>query len=658
FFFSCSCETRDSKEQIPKYASLSDSTEYVGMQTCRQCHSDIYNTYINTGMGQSFDYATGKKSSADFSGDALVRDIHKNFLYHTELKGDSLFLKEFRMSGGDTVYQSNRKLDYIVGSGQHTNSHLWLSGQYLYQAPVTFYTQKGIWDLPPGFEGGFNSRFGRKIELECISCHNGLPKIVPGSQNKYELIPNGIDCERCHGPGKKHVDDKLKGIRIDTSKYIDYSIVNPSKLPIDLQLDVCQRCHIQGNAVLNEGKTFLDFRPGMKLSDVMNVFMPVYKGQENEHIMASHSERMKMSECYKVSIQSTHTNPKDNELKPYKSAMTCITCHNPHVSVKVTGFDNYNNACNSCHGGAVAQGLKNHSVLCSMPEKDRLAAGNNCVSCHMKKNTTIDIPHVSSTDHFIRKPVNEKEKESIREFLALVCINNPNADSIATGKAYLSYFEKFVSNKVYLDSAERYLIKPVMRMPEAYIHLLVRLYFLKNEYLKVKELRRFADKYLARAKGPDVSNEHAWCAYRLGESFYKSGDLINSKMYFSLAVELAPFIPEFRNKFASVLHDAGKTEESIKQYQIIIRENPEYISSYTSLGFILLSEKSDAAKAEELFNSALKLDPDNVPALLNMAGLKLYSGRKAEALALLGRVLQIDPKNSEASALKNKLKNN
>ena len=82
---------------------------------------------------------------------------------------------------------------------------------------------------------------------------------------------------------------------------IDYSIVNPSKLPIALQMDVCQRCHIQGNAVLNEGKSFSDFRPGMKLSSVMNVFMPVYKGDEDAHIMASHAERLKMSKCFIVS---------------------------------------------------------------------------------------------------------------------------------------------------------------------------------------------------------------------------------------------------------------------------------------------------------------------------------------------------------------------
>ena len=118
-------------------------------------------------------------------------------------------------------------------------------------------------------------------------------------------------------------------------KRIDYSIVNPAKLPVVLQLDVCQRCHIQGNAVLNEGKSFFDFRPGMHLSDVMNVFMPVYKGQENEHIMASHVERLKMSQCFIQTTKKAEANPNfKNQLYPYQNAMTCVTCHNPHVSVK------------------------------------------------------------------------------------------------------------------------------------------------------------------------------------------------------------------------------------------------------------------------------------------------------------------------------------
>jgi hypothetical protein len=49
------CSSPVDDQQAPlKYASLSDSTRYVGMETCAGCHRDIYETYKLTGMGQSF----------------------------------------------------------------------------------------------------------------------------------------------------------------------------------------------------------------------------------------------------------------------------------------------------------------------------------------------------------------------------------------------------------------------------------------------------------------------------------------------------------------------------------------------------------------------------------------------------------------------------
>ena len=43
------------------------------------------------------------------------------------------------------------KVDYIIGSGQHTNSHIYNTNGYLHQMPMTYYTQKQKWDFPPGF---------------------------------------------------------------------------------------------------------------------------------------------------------------------------------------------------------------------------------------------------------------------------------------------------------------------------------------------------------------------------------------------------------------------------------------------------------------------------------------------------------------------------
>ncbi|KAK6024862.1 hypothetical protein OSTOST_09260 [Ostertagia ostertagi] len=146
-----------------------------------------------------------------------------------------------------------------------------------------------------------------------MTCHNGYPDFVATSQNKYISVKHGIDCERCHGPGGLHVANKIAGNMTDTSKGPDYSIVNPRRLSTEMQNNICQRCHLQGVSVLNDGKTFFDFRPGMKLSEVENVFMPQYEGADDKMIMASHVERMKKSNCYVTS-----------------GKMSCITCHDPH----------------------------------------------------------------------------------------------------------------------------------------------------------------------------------------------------------------------------------------------------------------------------------------------------------------------------------------
>src|ERR1035437_2309185 len=171
------------------------NAHYVGMQTCRVCHQSIYETYIQTGMGQSFGLATKEKSAADFSpAHALVYDSALDFYYKPYWTKDTFCIMEYRLEGKDTVHKRIQEVDYIVGSGQHTNSHIFNTNGYLYQAPITFYTQKHRWDLAPGFEKGASSRFQRLIEIECMSCHNGYPEFVTNSENKYVSVKTGIDC--------------------------------------------------------------------------------------------------------------------------------------------------------------------------------------------------------------------------------------------------------------------------------------------------------------------------------------------------------------------------------------------------------------------------------------------------------------------------------
>ena len=137
--FSVYCSKgKSSLSQDKTYFNLHDSVRYVGMQTCMQCHSGIHSSFLQTGMGKSLAKASKSKSSATFNNLDVVNDTATGYSYLPFWQGDSLVIKEFLLKGKDTLFQRNEIVSYIIGSGQHTNSHLLLYNGYLFQAPLTF----------------------------------------------------------------------------------------------------------------------------------------------------------------------------------------------------------------------------------------------------------------------------------------------------------------------------------------------------------------------------------------------------------------------------------------------------------------------------------------------------------------------------------------
>lgn len=623
------------------YLNHSDTARYVGMPQCKLCHQDIYNSFIKTGMGQSFEHSGKEKSAASFNKHAVLYDKYSDFHYYPFWDKDTMKIMEFRLDGKDTIHKRIEKVDYIIGSGQHTNSHIYNTNGYLHQMPMTFYTQKKKWDLPPGFENGVNTRFSRKIGLECMSCHNALPEFAKGSENKYNAIPQGIDCERCHGPGSIHVQQRQSGITVDTSRHIDYSIVNPGKLSVDLQFDVCQRCHLQGNTVLKEGKSFFDFKPGMKLSDHMTVFLPRYKNDEEQFIMASHADRLKQSPCF---IKSFQTETASESLRPYKSSLTCVTCHNPHVSVKVTGKEIFNNACKNCHNTG-----KNNN-LCTEKQEVRNKIQDNCVSCHMPKSGSIDIPHVTVHDHFIRKPVKKEEIESIKEFIGLHAVNEKNPDNIIKAKAYLQQYEKFDANPVYLDSAKHYLKDKTVNDVKHNFNLLIQLGFINQDYTGILNyVNQLNKEYLLKTHLTTQSwdNSNAWTLYRIGEAYFNTGNITDAYTFYKKATELAPFNLEFKNKLGTSLMAQQKVQEGMAVFEEILKENPKFVQALNNLGYAHLVT-GNSVKAEILYTKAIQLDPDYEPLLMNISGLYIFKKEYNKAKQLLNKVIKKNPANQQA----------
>ncbi len=615
------CKTEDAGQKEGEYLNWQADVNYVGSEACGTCHQEIFKSFARTGMGESFHFATKEKSAGTYPDHLLIRDSINDLNYQPVWRNDSMFVKEFRLSKTnqlDTLHQREMHIKYIIGSGQHTNSHIIDDNGYLSQAPITFYTQKGFWDLAPGFDSPLANRLNRIIGKECMTCHNSYPEFVEESENKFTSVPLGIGCERCHGPGEEHIKRKIAGEVIDTSKYIDYSIVNPGKLSKELQMSVCQRCHAQGVAILKDGKGFEDFQPGKHISEVMDVFLPKFDGHQTSFIMASHADRTAMSQCYKM------------------SDMTCISCHNPHVSVKETPMAKFNSACKNCHSS-----LEEKQTLCTLPINERQEKNDNCSGCHMPETGSIDIPHVTIHDHFIRKPIPENEKNQIEKFIGLANITNPESkDNLLRGKSYLRYFEAFQSENRMLDSAEHYLkLAPKSNdQSESLLHL----YYLRSDFTRLLAIGK-------KMKKEDLKDD--WSLYRIGEAHYSFGNAREAEKYFQSAVERKPFNLDFLNKLGSAKMKRNQIKEAGEIFASIIEENDQHIAALNNYGFVSFNMK-DFDKAEELYNRALAISPDYVPGLLNKIGMAFYRQDTKTAKQLLDRVLEIDPENEKAKYIR------
>jgi tetratricopeptide (TPR) repeat protein len=387
--------------------NIHPDVRYVGSKACVRCHGSSHvEPFAQTPMGRSlipmaalaasnwYDQAHHNPIKAFDSLLAIERQGQR--VWHSQSKGDEKH----------PIFQDKREVHYAIGSGNHGHSFLSLEGDgYLFQTPISWFGKKQqFWDVSPGF-----SEFRRRpVAAECMFCHADRAVPVEDYGNRYQVPVGGwhaIGCERCHGPGEKHIHNRsLQKVSPETDIFkkevteADYTIVNPGKLRPELAEAVCQQCHLEGEVrVLRRGRGLYDYRPGLPLDLFWSVFVDGRDSGEDKKAV-NHVEQMVLSRCFQRSQG-------DNKLG-------CISCHSPHhVPVKESQrLQHYRDKCWKCH--ATADALENGKKPCKVLLAERQQANqDNCLACHMRPYGTSDIAHAASTDHrILRRP--EKEKSA------------------------------------------------------------------------------------------------------------------------------------------------------------------------------------------------------------------------------------------------------
>ena len=107
---------------------------------------------------------------------------------------------------------------------------------------------------------------------------------------------------------------------------------------------------------------------------------------------------------------------------------------------------------------------------------------------------------------------------------------------------------------------------------------------------------------------------------------------------FERALALSPNDPDINNNYGWFLCKTGREEQSITYFLAAVK-NPLYgapARSYVNAGLCSL-DKNDGRDAIGYFERALRSEPDNLPALLNLATLQYKRGQLETARGLIAR---------------------
>jgi len=167
----------------PAVSPASDT--YVGSLECARCHSAIFKTFSQTGMGRSMQPITRDTVGVlKLPWEMYDAKLDRHFAVFA--KGDNVYQSEFQTSpDGTEVFRETQQLKWKIGAGENGFGAITETEHTLFQAPLSYYTRAGEWGLSPGYEFG-DYGFNRPILAGCASCHSGRPRPVANANGRFD----------------------------------------------------------------------------------------------------------------------------------------------------------------------------------------------------------------------------------------------------------------------------------------------------------------------------------------------------------------------------------------------------------------------------------------------------------------------------------------
>jgi hypothetical protein len=320
---------------------------FVGSAACASCHKNIYASHIKTAhyLDSRPASAAAIKGSFKEGKNRFVLNNHMQVLMEQK---DGHFYQTAQFNG-NTV--ESEPFGIVIGSGRKGQTYLYWDGDRLFQMPISYWVSIDTWVNSPGYASNF-IYFSKPVHGQCMECHGTNAKITEtdhGTVYDSSSIIYGVDCERCHGPGSRHVAWHNAHPGELTGRYI----VNAKLLTRQLRLDACALCH---SGFRQENQPSFSFRVGDTL-DNYSVASYDTAASATLDVHGNQYGLLTASKCFQQSL------------------MDCSSCHDPHKNENAK-MALYSQRCLSCHNTA-----SQHT--CSSPSVKQMNLTTNCIDCHM-----------------------------------------------------------------------------------------------------------------------------------------------------------------------------------------------------------------------------------------------------------------------------------
>jgi len=323
----------------------------------------------------------------------------------------------------------------------------------------------------------------------------------------------------------------------------------------------------------------------------------------------SHPIRLARSACFK------------------ESAMTCTTCHDPHTPADAFTDADYNQTCQSCHQQPSEQ------TLCARPEATTpaIATSGNCVSCHMQRGGTSDVPHVTFTDHWIRTdpgpprdPSAGRPSFDTPDPLDLVPLRDmtaldgtpppPPRDDAALATAYFRFYETMHRHPAYVQRA----VKHGRRALRAGSVDATTRIALARALAEADSVQAAASVMRTAAT---THPDDAWVQYWHGAMAEGAGQLETAQAAYQRAVSMQPKMVEAQLGLAGVLQRMGQTAQARQRLETLVAIDSVHVpQAWFNLG-VLRAEAGDIRGARDAWRTASRLNPDLTEAHIQLGRL-------------------------------------